>query len=178
MDFIDWSQVNWMTVIIYSALVFIAALVGNFFNILFNGNPITGAIIAAILFGIAVVDAVNAGAFEQRVAVHLGSAQSSAGVGSEERVAGASGEDHDPTLFKVALRAAADVGLANRTHRDGRLHPRLHTELLERVLHRERVHHGRQHAHVVAGRAVEPPGCARNAAENIATTDHHSHFNT
>ena len=51
MDFIDWSQVNWMTVIIYSALVFIAALVGNFFNILFNGNPITGAIIAAALFG-------------------------------------------------------------------------------------------------------------------------------
>lgn len=50
MDFIDWSQVNWVTVITYSVLVLVASFVGNFINIIFNGNPITGAILAAILF--------------------------------------------------------------------------------------------------------------------------------
>lgn len=51
MDFIDWSQVNWVTVITYSVLVLVATLVGNFINIIFNGNPVTGAILSAILFG-------------------------------------------------------------------------------------------------------------------------------
>jgi len=51
MDFIDWSQVNWTTVITYSVLVLLASFIGNFVNILFNGNPITGAILSAILFG-------------------------------------------------------------------------------------------------------------------------------
>tara|TARA_A100001201_G_scaffold77752_1_gene69940 strand:+ start:290 stop:532 length:243 start_codon:yes stop_codon:yes gene_type:complete len=50
MDFIDWSQVVWVEVITYAVLVLIAAFIGNFINIIFNGNPITGAIIAALLF--------------------------------------------------------------------------------------------------------------------------------
>lgn len=52
MDFIDWSQVNWMTVITYSVLVLVATFIGNFINMIFNGNPITGAIIAAVLFAV------------------------------------------------------------------------------------------------------------------------------
>ncbi len=51
MDFIDWSQVAWTEVILYSVLVLVAAFIGNFINIIFNGNPITGAIIIAALFG-------------------------------------------------------------------------------------------------------------------------------
>lgn len=51
MDIIDWSQVVWPTVITLSVLVLVAALVGNFLNIIFNGNPISGAIITAVLFG-------------------------------------------------------------------------------------------------------------------------------
>ena len=52
MDFIDWSQVVWAEVITLSVLVLVAAFIGNFINIIFNGNPITGAIIAAVLFGL------------------------------------------------------------------------------------------------------------------------------
>ena len=52
MDFIDWSQVVWAEVITLSVLVLVAAFIGNFINIIFNGNPITGAIIAALLFGV------------------------------------------------------------------------------------------------------------------------------
>lgn len=50
MDFIDWSQVIWSTVITYSVLVLVASFIGNFINIIFSGNPITGAIITALLF--------------------------------------------------------------------------------------------------------------------------------
>lgn len=50
MDFIDWSQVNWVPVITLSILVLVATFIGNFVNILFSGNPITGAILAALIF--------------------------------------------------------------------------------------------------------------------------------
>ena len=52
MDFIDWSQINWVTVITLSVLVLVAAFIGNFVNILFSGNPITGAILTAVIFGV------------------------------------------------------------------------------------------------------------------------------
>lgn len=51
MDFIDWSQIEWVTVITFSVLVLVAAFIGNFVNILFSGNPITGAILTALIFG-------------------------------------------------------------------------------------------------------------------------------
>lgn len=50
MDFIDWSQVVWADVIVFSVLALVAAFIGNFINIIFNGNPITGAIIIAFLY--------------------------------------------------------------------------------------------------------------------------------
>ena len=43
--------------------------------------------------------------------------------------------------------------------------------LLERVLQRERVHHRRQHAHIVGGRAVEALGRGGHAAEDVAAAD-------
>ena len=50
MDFIDWSQVNMVAVLTLSVLVLVAAFIGNFVNILFSGNPITGAILTALIF--------------------------------------------------------------------------------------------------------------------------------
>jgi uncharacterized protein YqhQ len=52
MDFIDWSQVNWAAVAALSVMVLVAAFIGNFINILFSGNPITGAILTALVFAI------------------------------------------------------------------------------------------------------------------------------
>lgn len=51
MDVIDWNIVNWLGVTIFVVLVFIAALVANFLNMIFDGNPIIGAILTAALFG-------------------------------------------------------------------------------------------------------------------------------
>ena len=61
---------------------------------------------------------------EDRVGVDLERAQRRRGVGGEERVAGAGGEDHDALLLQVADRAAADVGLGNLGDVDRRLHAR------------------------------------------------------
>ena len=43
-------------------------------------------------------------------------------------------------------------------------------------LQRQRVHHRRQHAHIVGGGAVDALGGAGKAAEDIAAADHHADF--
>src|SRR5690606_2499611 len=63
------------------------------------------------LLGVLVVDAVDLGALEDRLAVHLVGAQRRGGVGGEIGVAGAGGEDADALLLQVPDSAAADVGL-------------------------------------------------------------------
>ena len=61
---------------------------------------------------VAVVDALDAVlAHQDRLRPDLERAQRGGGVGREERVAGAGGEDHDAALLEVADRAAADVRL-------------------------------------------------------------------
>ena len=50
---------------------------------------------------------------QDRLGVDLERPQRRRGVGGEERVAGARGEDHDPALLEVAHRAAPDVGLGD-----------------------------------------------------------------
>ena len=44
--------------------------------------------------------------------------------------------------------------------------------VLERVLQRQRVDHGRQHAHVVGGRAIHAARAGGQAAEDVAAADH------
>ena len=43
--------------------------------------------------------------------------------------------------------------------------------LFERVLQRQRVDDGRQHAHVVGGRPIHPAGAGGHAAEDVAAAD-------
>jgi hypothetical protein len=40
-------------------------------------------------------------------------AQRGSGIGREERIAGAGGEDHDPAFLEMAQRATADIGLGD-----------------------------------------------------------------
>src|SRR6185295_20397083 len=44
-------------------------------------------------------------------------------------------------------------------------------ELFERVLQRQRVDHGRQHAHVIGGGAIHAAGAGGDAAEDVAAAD-------
>jgi hypothetical protein len=122
--------------------------------------------------GIGGVDALDAVlGHEQRLGVDLGRPQRGRGVGGEERVAGAGREDHDPPLLEVAHRTAADVGLGDLGDRDRRLHAGERAGLLERVLQRQPVQHGGQHAHVVAGRPVHALGGAGQPTVDVAAPD-------
>ncbi len=104
--------------------------------------------------------------------MELGCPQRGGGVGREERVAGARGEDHDPALLEVAHRAPADVRLGDLGDRDRRLHAGLDVLLLERVLERQRVEHRREHPHVVARGAVHAFGGLGEATVDVAAADH------
>jgi hypothetical protein len=93
-------------------------------------------------------------------------------VGGEIGRADAGGEDHHAALGEVALGAAADDGLAHLVHLDRRLDASLDADLLERILHGERVHDGREHAHVIGLRAVHALGGTGHAAKDVAAADH------
>ena len=134
-------------------------------------NVVVGQLVVAIgirgFARIGGVDAIDLGALEQRVAVHLRRPQRGRGIGGEERVSGAGREDHDPALLHVTLGPTADIGLADRAHRDRRLHTGLHAVPLHDALQSERVHHGGEHAHVV-GRGAIHSGCgARDTPEDV-----------
>ena len=102
-----------------------------------------------------------------RLGVDLDRPQGGRGVGGEERVAGARREDHDAALLEVAHGAAANVGLGDLLDLDGRLHARVHAELLQRVLQLQGVEDDGQHPHVVAGGAVHALGDAGDAAVDV-----------
>ena len=73
-------------------------------------------------------------------------------------------------------RAAPDVRLGDLADLERRHHARGDAGLLEGVLHRERVDHGREHAHVVALRAVHPGARALEPAEDVPAADHDAHL--
>jgi hypothetical protein len=67
------------------------------------------------LFGVGVVDAVHFCGLEQDIRLDFRGSKRGAGIGGEEGVAGAGGEDDDTALLEVAYGAAADerVGWPN-----------------------------------------------------------------
>ena len=91
---------------------------------------------------------------QDRRRADLQRAERCGGVGREVRVAGSGREDDDPPLLEMPDRPAADVRLRDLRDVECRLHPRLGAGAFERVLERERVHHGGEHSDVVGRRAV------------------------
>src|SRR2546428_13811427 len=80
------------------------------------------------------VDPVDLRSLDDRVGADLDGAQRARGVGCEERVAGAGGEDHNTPLLQVADRTAPDVRLGDRAHLARRKGARLQAGTPERVL--------------------------------------------
>ena len=77
----------------------------------------------------------------------------------------------------MAQRTAADIGLANRRHFDRRQDACVHADAFERVLHCQRIHHRRQHAHIVGAGAFHALRGGPHAPENISAADHQRQFN-
>src|SRR5690606_9942337 len=74
-----------------------------------------------ILLGVVVIDSVDAGAFEQRIALHLRGAQRGSAVSGEVRAADTGSEDHHAVLLEMPLGTAADYRLAHLVHLNRRL---------------------------------------------------------
>ena len=125
-------------------------------------------------FGSARVDAVDprVGALQDGVGLDLGRPQRGRGVGGEERVARAAGEDHDPALLQVADGAAADVRLGHLRHLQRGHDPGGLIDPLERVLQRQPVHHRGDHAHVVGLGLVHALARALQATPEVPAADH------
>ena len=117
----------------------------------------------AVLLRILVVDAVHLRGLEQQVGADLDRAQRRARIGGEERRTHAGGENADAALLEVADRAAADVVLAHLVDLDRAHHARVGADHSPARPASQRVDHGGEHAHLVAGDAVMPrrPGPRR-----------------
>jgi hypothetical protein len=124
-----------------------------------------------VLLGVFVVNAVHLSGFHDDVGAHLRGAQGGGGIGGEVRVTGAGDEDDDAAFFKVAHGAAEDEGLGDLVHRDGALDAGGYPEFFEGVHDGEAVDDGGEHAHVVAGGAIDAALLALEAAEDIAAAD-------
>ena len=119
------------------------------------------------------VDAVHLGGLEDHLRADLHRAQRPRGIGGEEWIARARREDDHAALLEVADGPPPDVGLGHRPHLDGREHAGGHPRLLDGILQGQRVDHGGEHAHVVAGGPVHPARAGRDAAEDVAAPDDH-----
>jgi hypothetical protein len=64
-------------------------------------------------------------------------------------VAGAGTEDDDAPFLEVADGTALDVRFSDRTYFDAGHHRAGDSHAFQRILERQRIHDGRQHAHVV-----------------------------
>ena len=125
-----------------------------------------------VLLRVAVVDAPDPALRHQdRLRTDLERAQCGGRVGREERVAGAGREDDDPALLEVPHGAAADVRLGDLRDHERREDAGVGPPPLERVLERERVEDGGEHAGVVRRRAVHPLRGGGDAAVDVAAAD-------
>ena len=71
----------------------------------------------------------------------------------------------------MAHGAAADVRLGEGAHLDRAQDAGAEPAALEEILQRERVDHGREHAHRVGGGPVHPVGAGRGAADDVSAAD-------
>ena len=125
-----------------------------------------------VLLRVGGVDSVDLRRLDEDVRPDFAGAERGAGVGRKEGVAGAGGEEHDAPLLEVAQRAAVDEGLGDALAGERGHHARREAGLLDRVLEGEGVDDRREHAHVVAGAAVDAERLARRAAEDVAAAEH------
>jgi hypothetical protein len=131
---------------------------------------------AGHFFRVGVINPVHARGLQDDVGLDFHGAQGGGGVRRKIRIAGARGENHDAAFFEVTHGPAADEGLGHLRHVNRAQEARDHALLFQSVLQGEAVDHRCQHAHVVAGSAVDGQGFLARAAEDIPSAHNDRHF--
>ena len=120
--------------------------------------------------------AIYASAFEHDISFDLDGAESRAGVGGEEGVAGAAGNDCHSAFFDGIDGVPLAVVFSDGEHIDCGEHLGGLAYVAQRRRQRERVDDGGKHTHLVAFDAVKAFGGACHAAEDVAATDDDSYL--
>ena len=120
---------------------------------------------------VAIVDAVHLCRLQNDVRANLAGAQGRGRVGGKIRIAGAGDENDDAAQFEMPDGAAEDERLGHVFHFDGGLDASFDADLVERALQGETVDDGREHAHVIRGRAIHPAMAGGQSAPDIAAAD-------
>ena len=113
---------------------------------------------------------------EHRIAIGFERPQRAGRVGREERAAGAAGEDHDLPGFERPDRLFTVESRRDGFHPDRALYDRLDPGGAEEITQAQRVHHGREHSHVVGVDPVHAAGAAHDAAPDVAGADDQRDF--
>ena len=121
-------------------------------------------------FGVSGINSVDGSSFEEDVGFDLHRPQAGGRVCGEEWIPGSSSKDDDAALFKVAHRAAADIGLRDFVHLNGGHHTTVKPKLFDSVLERNSVDHGREHAHVIGCHTVHVDCLLGDSAKEVATS--------
>ena len=127
-----------------------------------------------VLAGVAVVHAVHGGSLEHRVRADLGCAQAGGGVGGEEGVAAAAGQQHDLAVLQALHGAIRAVVLCKAGHLLGGEHGGPAALAQNGVLHGQRIDDGGQHAHLIGLHRVHRVGEA--AAPDVAAAHDNAHL--
>ena len=101
--------------------------------------------------GVRAVDTFDLGGLDDHIRIHLDRPQNRRGVRGEIGIPGTPGEDDDSSLLHVTKGPAPDVRLGQLRHSDRRHDTGFDRLLLEQILHRQRIHDGGEHPHVVRG---------------------------
>jgi len=112
------------------------------------------------------------------ITLHLHCAEGGSGVGGEEWVAGASGQDCHLAALKGLDGFPFGVVFADGIHVEGGEHAGLLPCRLQRRTECQRVDYGGEHTHLVAFHAVETFGCALHSAEYVAPAYHDGNLHT
>src|SRR5712691_4158282 len=124
------------------------------------------------LLRIGVVNSVHAGSFQNYVRLNFHGPQRRRRIGRKVRIPRARCENYHTVLFEVPHRAPPDERLRDLFHLDRAQHARIHSFFFQRILQCQGVDDRRQHAHVVARRAIDFKTFLPRPAEDISSAHH------
>jgi hypothetical protein len=128
--------------------------------------------------GVAVVDAGNTILGDQNLrGIDLKGPLDASRVRREERRSESRRKDYYTAFFQVANCPAGNIGLGNLPHRDGRLHSRFSSSLIQEVLQSDGIDDGPEHPHVVGSWPIHTLLCEFSAAELVAPTTYDRDLN-